>query len=331
MKISHAIRSIYNSRTALSKLLETKVKEIFESKKKPQWFYTSRVKSLESFAQKLETGRVSLPGEMEDLFACTLVVENRRSISEALRLIEEEFVVSEQRPRDGSITHKSPDSFPFDDLRLYVSLKENEALPSTPIHDIKFEIQIKTFLQHAWGIATHDMIYKGESIDWSRARIAYQIKAMLEHAEISVEQVDSLAASSGLAMSDFKTKEKKAIIEWLIKTWPSDLLPKDLVRLSETIGELCFSLRIKFDDLTAAIVSSTAENNGANLTDASPYATILKAVYNKFNEPFLSYLKSPPRPGKRFMRIFVSDDPEILSALKNCHPEKYIYLGRTES
>ena len=60
-------------------------------------------------------------------------------------------------------------------------------------------MQVKTFLQHAWGIATHDLIYKTDDVSWSRQRIAYQIKAMLEHAEMSIQEAGRLAEAVALS------------------------------------------------------------------------------------------------------------------------------------
>ncbi|MCO4067629.1 hypothetical protein FA101_28130 [Pseudomonas aeruginosa] len=325
MKISQSVRALYENSAPLIQKLEKKAGEIFEAKREKQWFYTGRVKSLESFAQKLETGRVENPAKMEDFFACTLVVDNRKSITKALDLINSEFEITERRPKNFETTHKSADAFPFDDLRLYVKLKKDERLPSGPIHDIVFEIQIKTFLQHAWGIATHDLVYKGDDINWSKARVAYQIKAMLEHAEISVEQVDSLSSSTGLAMTDNKTREKKSAIDWLVETRPRDSLPKDLVRLSETILDLCRSTGIEFKHLKRATNKATTESNGANLTNLSPYATIVKIMFHEFTKEILAYLKTPSK-GRRIHRIFISDDEEIKSLLEDCNSEKYIYI-----
>src|SRR5207247_360952 len=113
---------------------------------------------------------------------------NSTEIDQAEALIRENFTVNERRPRQRDRTHKAPHAFPFDDLRLYVRVPNTPASPPTDLVGILFEVQIKTFLQHAWSIATHDLLYKADDANWNKERIAYQIKAMLEHAEISIQE-----------------------------------------------------------------------------------------------------------------------------------------------
>src|SRR5215510_4807699 len=188
MKIPNAVRQMYNELIDIYKRLQTYVDEILEpGAKERRWYYESRIKSELSVALKLETGRVTNPRSIEDFFACTLVVRNTKEIEEAEELIEKTFSIQYRRPRENHRTHKESFSFPFDDLRMYVRLKEDVRLPPTDLEKIIFEIQTKTFLQHAWSIATHDLFYKTDEVSWSKERIAYQIKAMLEHAELSIQ------------------------------------------------------------------------------------------------------------------------------------------------
>jgi hypothetical protein len=104
MKINRGIRNLYQELYELNKRLEARVKDAFEGKKRKQWFFLCRIKEEESFALKLETGRVANPNAMEDFFACTLVVENRTSISEALQVVEEICDIVSRRPADDQKT-----------------------------------------------------------------------------------------------------------------------------------------------------------------------------------------------------------------------------------
>src|SRR5208337_1144238 len=167
MKIPQSIRLLYSELLEKNIILKDKVDEKIKSSKDERWHYESRLKIMESFALKIETGRIHSPKELEDFFACTIVVENKSAIQKAEDIILNNFVLKERRPRSENSTHKKSDSFPFDDLRLYVKWKDDPALRPTGVDGMLFEVQIKTFLQHAWSIATHDLIYKSDSVSWS--------------------------------------------------------------------------------------------------------------------------------------------------------------------
>src|SRR5919109_5674500 len=159
MKVPASIRRLYEDQKAVNDRLKVVVDERIRGIKNHRWHYEGRVKELRSFALKIESGRFEIPRALEDFFACTIVVANATEITEAEKLINENFTIKTRRPPRIDQTHKAPNEFPFDDLRLYVTLQETVALPRTDLHEIVFEIQIKTFLQHAWAIATHDLLY----------------------------------------------------------------------------------------------------------------------------------------------------------------------------
>jgi hypothetical protein len=134
-------------------------------------------------------------------------VERVRSAGEPSPRKQVRCVYVTRRASKDDLTHKRSDAFPFDDLRLYVRWRDDPSVRPTGFADCLFEVQIKTFLQHAWTIATHDLIYKNAAKSWGKERIAYQIKAMLEHAEIAIQEAEALSATALLNKSDSETKE----------------------------------------------------------------------------------------------------------------------------
>ncbi|MBN9298237.1 MAG: hypothetical protein J0I41_14580 [Filimonas sp.] len=306
MKISKSVRDIFSSQETINKVLAERVKQLLGENKKDNWFYKGRVKQLESFAQKLETGRF-VPNALEDFFACTIVVENRHAIVEAVNLVERFCTIQHRRPQIDGETHKTPDLFSFDDLRLYVKLKPSETGPPTELDDILFEIQIKTFLQHAWSIATHDLIYKGDSISWGKERVAFQIKAMLEHAEVSIDQVDVVSVSSALAITDTKTSVLKDILTWIKENWSEEVLPSDIVRLSKSIQGVMSATKLELDDIRQAIAIDTENGYGTNAKNLSPYEIVVKAIFNNKKDKFLAFLGGKPSKTK----LFITPEMEI--------------------
>lgn len=277
MKVPLSIRSAFEQHEKECRGLQAHVDRQIEAIREPGWHYVGRIKTLESFAQKLETGRFTKEQALEDLFACTLVVERADRISEAERRLSERFDVRVRKPEVPGKTHHRPMCFDFDYVRLYACLRKDERLPATGYEDLVFEIQIKTFLQHAWTIATHDLIYKTDSVDWEASRVAYQVKAMLEHAEASITSVKAIAESNQPARSDNETFELKAIIEWLRATWVHGL-PHDIVRLAECVRNFMAVIEIDLPRLAKFVSVATAAGKGASTLNLSPFCSIVETV-----------------------------------------------------
>jgi len=307
MKIPLSIRAAYQDARPTYDRLKEQVDALLIRSKNARWHYESRVKGEESFAQKIETGRVPDPSAMEDLFACTLVVENRSRVAEAEKLVTDTFELRQRRPPAGTKTHLSPWSFDFDDLRLYVAWRDDQSQRPTGLDGLVFEVQVKTFLQHAWGIATHDFIYKSDSVNWSGARIAYQVKAMLENAELSISEAKQLAASAMLNKEDTSHETLRATIAAFQQRWEADRLPSDLRRLAQTVEEVAGLLRLEMDDVWRALDRATEQGAGTKTLDLSPYGAILAALLAERGADLFAAL--PKARGRR--AIFVPYEIEL--------------------
>ena len=283
MKIVNSIREIYDERLSVYESLKTEVDAFFISNKKNRWHYESRVKELVSFALKAETSRVKKISELEDFFGACLVVENSSSIEDALDIIKSRFEIVYQRPKIQEETHKDPGSFVFDDLRLYIRIPQNPDRRPKGIENIIFELQLKTFLQHAWSIATHSLIYKGSESNWASNRIAYQVKAMLEHAELSISESDALSKSSLVNKTSKKTARSKLITSYLRDTWNEDQLPQDLIRLSTNVIELMNVFYLDVDTLIVILKESQYIGNKPK-TNISPFSAIALAIIEHFSD-----------------------------------------------
>lgn len=291
MKIIQSIEAIYEEQKELNLLLQNKVDEIFSRLKLKSWHYFSRIKQLESFALKLETGRFSEAKSMEDFFACTIVVENLDQINKATELIRENFNVFLTRPKDQKLTHKEPSSFQFDDLRLYATLIQKDFLPEEPINKVKFEIQVKTFLQHAWSLATHDLIYKSNEINWSKERIAYQIKAMLEQAELTISGVNNLITVPEVLKDNYETTQQKKILSFYNNFFESEDLPKDVVRLCKNTQELLKGLNLHVEDLEKVLQKENDLGKGVHFKNLSPFLLILQSIINQRQSIVQKYIE----------------------------------------
>ena len=270
VKIVKSIRDIYLDQTVRGRRLSLEVNELLKAEVEGRgWFFESRLKEEDSFALKLETGRVVDPTRLEDFYGCMIVVANLNHVDDAERLVSRLFDLVERRPANDGLTKKVASDFRFDDLRLYVTRRESASGANPELVGVMFEIQIKTILQYAWGKATHDLTYKTEDVSWATERIGFQIRAMLEHVEVSLAAFQPLSAVAAVAKRDDRTIRILEVIQQLKKVWTRDRLPEDLKRQAINIFELLEGCHIDVAEL-AVVVGSERRRLGLLPQDLSP-------------------------------------------------------------
>lgn len=203
--------------------------------------FTSRIKSVESLAEKIETGRFKKWSDLDDLFACTVIIPTLLHEKEVIEFCKSAFEIIRRVKRGQN--KKSPDTFRFDSTRIYARLRKNDDTDNIlSIHQIIFEIQIKSAFEHAWSVSTHDLVYKNDEIDWKRFRLAAQLKA-------TVEQLDTLIlafeeTSGFIQDNDYpEIKIKRYLATETNKLFqsgkiPDELNPKDISRFCENLYRL---------------------------------------------------------------------------------------------
>ncbi|HMO85223.1 MAG TPA: RelA/SpoT domain-containing protein [Lacipirellulaceae bacterium] len=145
--------------------------------------YVGRSKSAVSVAEKLETGRVASLRDIDDLFACSVIVPSLSHEDSVLKALEAMFAPVTIKRRNA--TFKNPDVFRFEATRFIGRIRVSE-IEDHRLGQVSFEVQIRTAFEHAWSVATHGEAYKGDRVDWKLERLAAQMKAL-------VEQLDMLA------------------------------------------------------------------------------------------------------------------------------------------
>ena len=315
MKVIKRIRDIHLENKSRYDRLCSDVCDLLKPKAEERgWFFTYRVKELPSFALKLETGRVADPSAPDDFFACTIVVQTLERVDDAEALVREHFDFKERKPKKDNETLKAPFDFRFDDLRLYVSRRSHISGRDEDLVGLVFEVQIKTVLQYAWSIATHDLIYKTDTVSWPKERIAFQVKAMLEHAEIAIAEAERLAISPSVAMNDPRTSSILKIISQIEQFWPKDALPEDLKRLAENILGVLQAGDVK-DDQLLSFLEAEKRRIGLLPRDMSPYAFAVQALAQSTVIDFKSlFNRSRVRT-----RLLVHDNMDIPPWMKESH------------
>lgn len=292
MKISSSISTLYNENVDLYKLLEKEVDKKMSSLIKKTWHYDGRVKEIESFAQKIETCRFDKNEILHDLFACRIVVDNITEIANIRAIIDKNFIIVKALPNSSSITHKKPEEFPFDDLRLYCKWTDNIKRPDEDIiKDLVFEIQIKTYLQHAWSISTHSMIYKGNEVDWRLNRVAFQIKAILEHAELSIGNAEVLSKTELLPKENYEFSKLNKIHKIMMKYWEQESLPKDLTRLVQNIRKILTDCEIDIGEYSVLLNKSINSDKKISIKNLSPYYATLQLLNDYEEDKLIKFIE----------------------------------------
>jgi ppGpp synthetase/RelA/SpoT-type nucleotidyltranferase len=201
-----------------------------------------RTKTLDSLAEKIESGRYRGWWDIDDLFGCTVIVPTLDHEPLVEEFCNTAFLLHVARRRGA--TDKAADVFRFDATRLYYRLRPPPDLADTNIEKYRllFEIQIKSAFDHAWATATHDLTYKSNSIDWRRLRLAAQMKAVVEQldaAVLSFEQMAPFIAEN----PDRRLKIKKEINDHFARAItenkiPDENLPRDFSRFLDNFVNL---------------------------------------------------------------------------------------------
>jgi ppGpp synthetase/RelA/SpoT-type nucleotidyltranferase len=198
--------------------------------------FTSRLKSLESVSEKIESGRYQKWSQIDDLIACAIIVP---TLSEETAVLEFLNIAFAQRviKKRGS-TRKSPDTFRFDSTRFIGCLLRPETIsPDEPVYQVQFEIQIRSAFEHAWTVTTHALTYKGQDVSWNRIRLTAQLKAAVEQLDMLILGFEE--ASAKISASSWPETEAKATIVDFFRnqveagSLPPELSPKDWSRFVE--------------------------------------------------------------------------------------------------
>ena len=327
MKVPSSIRHLYDTQLDQNGRLKELVDARLRGLKKDAWHYESRLKEPESFTLKVESGRFENPGELEDFFACTIVVRNANEIADAEQLVREHLSLVRRRPDRDSFTFKEPTTFVFDDLRLYVRWKDDPSLPSTGLESVTFEVQVKTFLQHAWSIATHDLVYKTANADWGKERLAYQVKAMLEHAEVSIAEAEKLSRAAALAKTNRSTKKLKDFINLFQSLWDQGDLPQDVRRLAKNVYVIADAMSITQRGLRQVLEQEKEAGRGPHIRNLSPYGIVVQTLMKERRDQFRGMLANP----KAGVRVLIPEELELPVGIDESKCVNAIFVRKTDS
>ncbi len=128
-------------------------------KKIPFDAVNGRVKEFDSFMEKIRTKKLRNPfQEITDIVGIRVICLYRDDIEEIKNVVCDTFeVISDDDKTDS----EESDRFGYSGSHVIARLgnKQNASVPQS-LHDLCFEIQIRTIAQHAWASISHHLFYK---------------------------------------------------------------------------------------------------------------------------------------------------------------------------
>lgn len=161
-----------------------------------------RVKSKDSLANKIDkksdidtkTGthfsKYSKLEDITDITGIRIITYLDSSVDLLADIIRKEFIVDQDNSIDKR--EKKPDQFGYRSLHYIVSFshERSKLTEYQEFKNIKFEIQIRSILQHAWAEIEHDLGYKNmTSIPNDIKRDFNRLAALLETADITFDTI----------------------------------------------------------------------------------------------------------------------------------------------
>lgn len=200
----------------------------------PEAFVQTRPKTVSSFAEKCVRKwgkyRPDPLAKMTDLCGGRVIVQTLEQVEAVKRFVEATFVIHE---RDEKGTLLGEDRFGYRDMHYIVSLREDraEALGFTAderagIGARKAELQVRTWLQHAWADTLHDRIYKNPlTLPPALRRAGNLLAALMEEGDRNynamAHDIDGMKANYAAIASRQKVDEEIATQRQILENEPS--------------------------------------------------------------------------------------------------------------
>ncbi|MEU4367350.1 GTP pyrophosphokinase [Micromonospora chersina] len=195
-------RGFYESLTNRLRIL---VEDLLAGEGKEVVQIEARAKDVESFAEKLSRRGKNYEDplrQITDLVGIRVITYYREDVETVGKVVEENFDIDY-----GNSQNKAelldPDRFGYSSVHFVASLKSDRcALGEWKAYSgIKFEIQIRTALQHAWAAVNHKVDYKSANeLPAPLQRQLYRLSALFEMAD---EEFSRIRESAEKITSDY--------------------------------------------------------------------------------------------------------------------------------
>jgi putative GTP pyrophosphokinase len=259
-----------------------------------------RVKDYQSALRKLtlKQERYSSFSELTDLLGIRIITYFSDEVDEISKVITQEFNID----NDNSIDKRkalSTDQFGYLSLHYIASLADNrnELIEYKRFASKKFELQIRSILQHAWAEIEHDIGYKADGAvpDQFRRRF-FRLAGLLELADEEFERLRDEASEYKKAVKVTIKKSPKTLAidqDTIVAVLKSE---NALIELDQSIADIANSnLQQKVDpDYAAARVGHLKSLGLSNVDQVIKYSTEYRAHVDEFARIWLKTMKTKP-------------------------------------
>lgn len=151
---------------------------------------SSRVKTSGSLKEKISRKNYSNPEEVEDLVGVRVICVFSDDVDEVEKIIREDFDVLKMEDKKDEL---KSDRMGYQSRHFIVTTRQTPSQWSRfkKFEGLKCEIQVRTALEHAWAIASHDMLYKAE--DEFPRKIKRKLNLASSTIELVQDVIDSIA------------------------------------------------------------------------------------------------------------------------------------------
>jgi ppGpp synthetase/RelA/SpoT-type nucleotidyltranferase len=283
--------------------------------------FNSRIKPIESVLLKSQKGGYQNPfSEMEDFFACELVLPLTSQIGAASERIAEEFEVLESSQRV-----RPPYDFSYSGKHYLLRLQDKPMRADKSVLNKVFELQVKTYLQSAWQYAGHNIIYKPNRISYWTERIAGQLRGLLGLADSVLAQIEETA---NLLHSQSAEEEKgykpiqKRIIKLMTDSFEENRLPPDKRRMAVIIQNYIDIGGITVDQLEKIILQAKDQSNPVfDYLTINPIDQVFILIYQQYKDRIEEMFERGTH------RVMITPEMEdFYPVLKNLHENGRSFL-----
>jgi ppGpp synthetase/RelA/SpoT-type nucleotidyltranferase len=211
MDINTNLNSEYDERAfiygRISTYMKVELTSLLWSKQIPFLTIDSRIKTLDSFIEKVDRkGYLNPFYQMEDFCGFRIICYYQSDMIKISCLINEEFEVLESFNKEDSMKENE---FGYRSYHIIAKIPKGRSplIIEDSFSEYKFEIQIRTVLMHAWAEIQHKLAYKNEDqiAPSMRKEFAF-LSAKLEESDYQFERLKN---ESEQIQKDFKDKVEK--------------------------------------------------------------------------------------------------------------------------